>query len=153
MQNTLPTALTNTIPATLEAGSITPTVVSTRQSLASPTVQRIVPTSTSAIPTPDYSEVLAEIGILDTQRSLFGASLKIEVSIHNLGNIPISLSEGAVSLTQLDGTVLALKSSNPNFPAEIQLGETKTVELNFEMPSSPTATLKILTVEYEMEGY
>ncbi|HSJ89500.1 MAG TPA: hypothetical protein VK909_19975, partial [Anaerolineales bacterium] len=120
-----------------------PIGISTAQSTASPTAEKIVPTATSAIPTPDYGEILAEIGLVDTSLSLFRTSLKIEVSIYNFGKIPISLSDRDISLTQPDGTVLAFKSSKPGMPYEIQPGETKKIELNFETPSSPTATLRV----------
>jgi hypothetical protein len=136
--------VTNTAPPTVKNTTLAPTTISTEQRIASPT---------AAIPTPDYSEALAEIGVLDASLSLFRTSLKIEVSIYNFGKLPITLSESNVTLTQPDGTVVALKSSKPGMPAEIHPGETKTIDLNFETPSSPTAILKILTVEYDVDGY
>ena len=138
VENTLPAAENTTVPLIVPSA----------------TAESIIPTSTSSIPTPDYNEALAEIGVLDTSSSgLFGTNLKIEISVYNFGTLPFTLSESNVTLTQPDGKSLALKSSNPELPEEIQPGETKTIELNFEMPSSPTATLKILTVEYDIEGY
>jgi hypothetical protein len=148
----LPTTAGNTALPVVENTAV-PSVVPAGQSISSPTAENIIPTSEATVPPPDYAEVLAEIGLVDTSLSLFRTSLKIEVSIYNFGEIPIILSESNVTLKQPDGTLLALKSSNPDFPAQIQPGETKTIELNFQKPSSPTATLKILTVEYDIEGY
>ena len=130
-----------------------PAGVSSTEIIVLPTAVNIVPTAAATIPPPDYSQVLAEIGLQDTSLSLFRTSLNIEVSIYNFGTLPFTLSESNVTLTQPDGTRLALKSSKPNLPLEFQPGETKTVELSFEPPASPIATLKILTVEYDIEGY
>jgi hypothetical protein len=107
----------------------------------------------STINTPDSNEVQAEIGLLETSTSSDGTSIKIGLSIQNYGASPIVLSASDVSLTQQDGTPLDLGSSTPRLPEEIKPGETKTIEFIFSRPSSLTATLKILTVEYEVEGY
>jgi hypothetical protein len=139
----------NALPVLAE-NTVSPSIETTVTSAVMPATATEIP---AMIPTPDYSEVLAEIGVLDTSLSLFGTSLRIEVSIYNFGKIPIPLSERDVTLTQPDSTALALKSSKPRLPKEIQPGETKTFEFSFEPPSSPTATVKILTVEYDIEGY
>jgi hypothetical protein len=143
----------NTLPPAVENTTVPQTAVPTGQSIASPTAENIIPTSQATVPPPDYGEILAEIGLVDASLSLFRTSLKIEVSIYNFGKIPITLSDRDVSLTQPNGTPLALKSSKPSLPNEIQPGETKTIEFTFETPTSPTAMLRVLTVEYDVEGY
>ena len=40
-----------------------------------------------------------------------------------------------------------------NSSKEIAPGVTETIYFTFPRPSSPTATLKIFTVEYDIEGY
>ncbi len=145
IESTFPASAVNTVSPSIENTS-TPSVVPSTESVSSPTAG-------ATLPPPDYSQVLAEIGLQDASLSLFRTSLKIEVSIYNFGTSPFTLSESSVTLTQPDGARLALKSSKPSLPLEIQPGETKTVELSFEPPASPTATLKILTVEYDVEGY
>src|SRR6266498_5974383 len=117
---TLPASAANTIPAPVENTTV-PSVVPSAESVPSPTAENIIP---ATVPTPDYSQVLAEIGLLDTSLSIFRTSLKIEVSIYNFGASPFTLSESDVTLTQPDGTPLALKSSKPSLPIEIQAGET-----------------------------
>jgi hypothetical protein len=41
----------------------------------------------------------------------------------------------------------------PRLPEEIKPGEIKTFDFTFRRPASQTATLKIFTVEYDIEGY
>lgn len=147
----VPPTITSTVSPVMQTATV-PSSSPTTQSIASPT-EEVIPTATVAIPTPDYSEVLAEIGLVDTSLSLFRTSLKIEVSIYNFGKILIHLSENDVALTQPDGTVLALRSSKPSLPMDIQPGETRTIELNFATPPSSAATLRVLTVEYDVGGY
>jgi hypothetical protein len=149
----LPTTTANNASPVAENTSVPP-VGPTGQSISSPIPESIIPTSTSSIPTPDYNEALAEIGVLESGRSgLFGASLNIEISIYNFGTQPFTLSESNVTLTQPDGAALTLKSSDPGFPAAILPGETRTIALSFEMPSSPAAVLRILTAEFDIEEY
>jgi hypothetical protein len=107
----------------------------------------------STINTPNANEVQAEIGLLETSTSADGTSIQIGLSIQNYGASPIVLSASDVSLTQQDGMPLDLESSTPRLPEEIKPGETKTIEFIFSRPSSLPATLKILTVEYDIEGY
>jgi hypothetical protein len=99
------------------------------------------------------SDVQAEIGLLETTTSADVTTISIGVSIYNWGQSAFTLSASDVSLTQPDGTVLVMKSSKPRLPEEIKPGETETIEFTFPHPSSQSATLKIFTVEYDIEGY
>jgi hypothetical protein len=103
--------------------------------------------------TPSAIEVQAEIGLLETIAAADGRTVTLVVSIQNYGASAITLTVGDVALTQPDGAALALESSRPRLPETIKVGDTKTLELTFPRPSSPIATLRIFTVEYDIEGY
>ena len=107
----------------------------------------------STFNTPDASEKLAEISLLETSAAKDGKSININVSINNYGSSAFTLSPTDVSLTASDGTPLALTSSDPALPKEIAAGKTETFQFTFPHPGTPIATLKVLTVEYDVEGY
>ena len=109
----------------------------------------------STIPTPasGISDIQAEISLLETTTSTDGTSIRVGVSILNYGIAPFTLSASDISLTQQDGTPLMMTSSEPPLPKEIGTGATETIYFTFPRPSSSTATLKILTIEYDLEGY
>jgi hypothetical protein len=111
--------------------------------------------SVDVIDTPmsDESGVLAEISLLETSPSSDGMSINVDVSIRNYGQTAFTLTSGNVTLTHPDGTPLTLVGSKPRLPEKISSGETQTFEFTFSRPSTPTATLKIFTVEYDIEGY
>jgi hypothetical protein len=104
-------------------------------------------------PMPDESGILAEISLLETTASPDGTTISINISIRNYGETAFTISLDNISLTQPDGTPLALAGSKPRLPEKISPGETETFEFSFSHPSSPTATLKIFTVEYDIDGY
>jgi hypothetical protein len=103
--------------------------------------------------TPSANEVQAEIGLLETTASADGKTVTVVVSIQNYGSSAITLTAGDVVLSQPDGAALALESSKPRLPEKINVGDTKTLELTFPRPTSPIATLRIFTVEYDIEDY
>lgn len=103
--------------------------------------------------TPSANEVQAEIGLLETTASADGQTVTVVVSIQNYGASAITLTAGDVALTQPDGAALALESSQPRLPEKINAGDTKTIELIFPRPASPTAILRIFTIEYDLEDY
>jgi hypothetical protein len=109
----------------------------------------------STIPTlaAGISEIQAEISLLETTNSPDGTRIKVGISILNYGISPFTVTAGDISLTQQDGTSLVLTSSEPPLPKEIGAGSTETIYFTFPHPSSPTATLKIFTVEYDIESY
>jgi hypothetical protein len=103
--------------------------------------------------TPAADEVQAEIGLLETIASPDGKTVTVVVSIQNYGTSAITVTAGDVALTQPDGVALALEGSRPRLPENINVGDIKTFELTFPRPTSLTATLRIFTVEYDVEGY
>lgn len=109
----------------------------------------------STINTPDLggSEIKAEISLLETTTSADGTSIRIGVSIQNYGEAPFTLSASDISLTQQDGTPLVMASSEPPLPKEVGAGSTETIYFTFPRPASPSATLKIFNIEYDLEGY
>ena len=107
----------------------------------------------STFNTPSASEIQAEIGVLETATSPDGTTIRIGVSIYNWGGAAFTLSSGNISLTQQDGTALTMVSSEPPLPKEIAPGSTETITFTFPRPATQIATLKIFTVEYDIEGY
>ena len=107
----------------------------------------------STFNTPSASEIQAEIGILESTTSSDGTTIRIGVSIYNWGGSAFTLSSSNVSLTQQDGIVLTMAGSEPPLPKEIAPASTETIYFTFLRPSSPTAILKILSVEYDIQGY
>lgn len=99
------------------------------------------------------SDIQVEISLLETTASQDGTSLRIGVSIQNFGTSPITLSANDVALLQADSTPLAMTVSEPALPKEIAAGVTETIYFTFQRPATPTVTLKVLTVEYDIEGY
>jgi hypothetical protein len=109
----------------------------------------------STIPTlaPGISDIQAEISLLETTTSADGTTIRVGVSILNYGTAPFTFSAGDISITQQDGASLAMTSSEPPLPKEITVGSTETIYFTFPRPLSPTAILKIFTIEYDIEGY
>jgi hypothetical protein len=79
--------------------------------------------------------------------------MRVGVSIQNYGTAAVTLAGTDVALTQPDGTPVGMLSSEPPLPKDVAPGATETLYFFFYRPTSPTATLKLLTVEYELEGY
>ena len=109
----------------------------------------------STINTPDLggSDIQAEISLLETTTSADGTTIRVGVSILNYGTAAFTLSARDVSLMQQDGTPLVMARSEPPLPKEVGAGSTETIYFTFPRPASPTAILKILTIEYDIEGY
>jgi len=107
----------------------------------------------TAFNTPDASALQAEISLLETATSPDGSTLTVGISIYNYGQRAITLSTSDVSLTSETASPLAPVRVEPLLPIEIEPGTTETVYFMFPRPSATNATLKIFTVEYELEGY
>jgi hypothetical protein len=109
----------------------------------------------SAFNTPDASagELQAEIGLVETGVSSDGNNIHLTVSIYNFGGTAFSLSAGDVSLTPAGAEPLAMTTSEPALPREIAPAATEIFTFTFPRPSTPTSTLKVFTVEYDVDGY
>jgi hypothetical protein len=104
-------------------------------------------------PRPDESGILAEVSLLETSASPDGITIEIGISILNYGQSPFTLSTANVSLTPLDSPSVILAGSEPSLPKEIKPGSTETFLLTFPRPTVSIATLKVFTIEYDIEGY
>lgn len=105
----------------------------------------------SVFNTPDTSELQAEISLLEASTSEDGQTIEIEISILNYGESSFTLSSSDVSLTPENAAPLTPINTKPPLPHEIKPTETVTFLLTFPHPASQSATLKVLTVEYEVE--
>jgi hypothetical protein len=118
-----------------------------RGSLAGETITTInTPASAAA-------DIQAEVSLLDTTASADGKTLRIGVSILNTGKSSIKLTTGDVALASEDGSTSNPVKSEPSLPQTIKRGATATIYFTFGRPSSPTATLKVFDIEYDIEGY
>lgn len=100
--------------------------------------------------TPDPSEIQAEISLLETIPAKDAGTLTVSVSIANLGPNAIMLNPEDVSL-QTGVATTSLLNGTPALPKEIAPGSTETFSFTFTLPNEPGASLKILSVEYELE--
>jgi hypothetical protein len=107
----------------------------------------------SAFNTPDPSEIQAEISLLETTASADGKTIRVGVSILNTGQSPITLTVNDVSLAYENNAPIVPDSAEPALPLEINPGASETIYFVFPQPSSEAATFKVLSVEYELEGY
>ena len=107
----------------------------------------------SVFNTPDAAEAQAEISLLETTSSSDGQTLQVKISILNYGEAPFTLLPIDVSITPENAAPLTPTTTDPALPYEIKPGETIPMQLTFPHPLTPTATLKILGIEYGLEGY
>lgn len=127
-------------------------------STSAASVDRLAPEATPGIPItglnkPDYSELLAEISLLETIPSADLCSIQVGISINNYGPLAGTLTGFDISLTPQGSTPLAVVQSEPALPLELAPGSTQTIYFTFPRPATAAATLKILSVELELEGY
>lgn len=103
--------------------------------------------------TPDAAGPQVEVSLLETKTSLDKATITVSVSINNYGQTAAKLSSGDVSLVPEGTAPRPAFLATPALPLEIKPGATETIQLTFTRPTTPTATLKIFTVEYTLDGY
>jgi hypothetical protein len=104
-------------------------------------------------PAPYEGEVNAEISLLETSTSDDRQTIQVVISILNYGSDSIILTESDISLTPAGSASLQVTRVDPALPQEIDPNESKTFTLIFPRPDTTVATLKIFTVEYDLEGY
>jgi len=102
--------------------------------------------------TPDPAEILAEVSLLETTTSAGKATITVSVSIANQGPAALTVRAYDVALL-VNNAPRVLTSSEPTLPKEIAAGATETFAFTFARPNTPTATLKVFSVEYDLEGY
>jgi|GEM_PF-2013836 len=103
--------------------------------------------------TSNQSEISADLLIVDKTISPDGTTIRIVVSILNFGNSPFTISTSDVFLLPENAEPLGTISTEPALPKEINSGATETIYFTFPHPDAPSATLKILSVELDIEGY
>jgi len=101
---------------------------------------------------PDVTAVQAEISLLETTTSADQTTIQVKVSILNTGKIPLTLTAKDVALL-VDSAITAPQRSEPVLPREVATGATETFTFTFARPTTTTAILKILSIEYDLEGY
>jgi hypothetical protein len=106
---------------------------------------------TPPTPAPYTGEVNAEISLLETSTLNDRQTIQVVISILNYGSESIPLNESDISLTPTDAAPLPVTRVDPVLPQEIESNESKTFTLVFPRPNTASATLKIYTVEYDLE--
>jgi len=120
------------------------------------TVEGVISSETVTTPptsVPSSSAVTAEISFLEISTSQDRKTIQVVISIMNNGSEPITISEGDILLTPVGATPLALSRSDPSLPQEILTAESRTFSLVFPRPGTATATLKIFTLEFDLNNY
>jgi hypothetical protein len=108
---------------------------------------------TPPTPAPYTGEVNAEISLLKTSTSDDQQTIQVVISILNYGSESLPLTENDISLTPTGLAPLQVTRVDPALPQEIKPDETKTFTLIFPRPDTSMATLKIFTVEYDIDDY
>jgi len=103
--------------------------------------------------TPDASALQAEISLLETTSSPDGTTITVGISIYNYGQVAGTLGGNDVTLTPETGSALTLLSSDPALPIQLEAGTTMTIYFTFLRPATSTASLRILSIEYSLDGY
>jgi hypothetical protein len=107
---------------------------------------RVIPT----LP-PDFSDIQAEVELLEYETSPDKTTMSISVAIHNLGSSAIEITGPEVSLTSLGDPALPLVGTDPPIPVSIQPRETQTIYFTFSSPRGETAVFKIFDIEFDVE--
>jgi hypothetical protein len=102
---------------------------------------------------PSQSEISADISLVDTKISSDRTTIIVGVSIQNFGTSPFTISSSDVSLVPENTEPLGTTSAEPPFPQEIKPGATETIYFTFPHPAVPSATLRIFSVELDVQGY
>ena len=103
--------------------------------------------------TPDASSMLVEISFLGTTASPDQTTINVSVSVNNFGKSSIKLTAEDVSLTPEGGFPLSPINIDPSTLKGIKPGATETITFTFPRPPTTTATFKIYTIEYILDGY
>jgi hypothetical protein len=103
--------------------------------------------------TPNPEDIQAEVSLLEVKPEPGGKAIRISISIQNTGPSAFTLASSDLALVGENGKSLALTNSGPALPKEIKPGGTETFDFVFPRPASATATLKIIGIEYLIEGY
>ncbi len=109
--------------------------------------------STFNTPAPDASGIQAEVTLLETSTSPDGTTIKVGVSILNYGQSAFTVSASYVSLTPENAAPMPPNSAEPSLPRTIKPGANETIYFIFPRPSSSMSTLKIFSIEYDLQGY
>jgi len=93
----------------------------------------------------------ADVDIVDAFLDSDGDVLSIEGEVWNMGDGPLTVELGDISLTSSAG-MSGLRSAAPQLPWTIQPGQTQVIELQYETPAAPTALLSLLGYSFEIQG-
>ncbi len=93
----------------------------------------------------------AQVTITDAFLSNDGAVLVIEGEVQNVGNGPLTVELGNISLSSSAGMGY-LRMAAPPLPWVIQPGQVQIVELQYDRPAAPAVLLTLLGFSFEIAG-
>lgn len=99
---------------------------------------------------PNPSEVQAELSLTNTRFDSENSTLVISLSILNVGNSPITVTEKDIQLVNVDGMLISLKKSEPVLPLQISAKQTNDLILYYPWQSGNKATLRLLSLEFDI---
>ena len=144
--SSLKTPTVKTSPSQTPSKQLDPTPTLT----ATPVGMHLVSTDT---PAPGGPGIESEITLLETSTSQDKSSIIVSVSILNYGASEFKVSAKDVWLVPENAAPLAPANVDPSLPRSIQPGVTEIFNFTFPRPASATAVLKILNIEFDLEGY
>lgn len=103
--------------------------------------------------TPNPAEIQAEVSLLETTSSEDGKALIVSISILNTGQTALTLNTEDVFLVAQDAAAGVPQSAEPALPAEIKAGASQSFSFTFPKPSTLAVTIKVFSVEFELDGY
>jgi hypothetical protein len=94
-----------------------------------------------------------DISLLNVSTPTYGIHIQVVVTLLNTGTTPITVSNSDFTLIPSGVPPLELIQSYPSLPARLNPDQVVTLNLVFPRPSTPTATLKIFSTNYNLNGY
>jgi hypothetical protein len=99
----------------------------------------------------EYDNILAEIELKNVSRS--GDTIRIDISIKNMGQSDIIFRNIDISLHPENGNPIIPLSSQPALPQKISSWEAKAFSITFTNINSPNTTLRIYIAEYDLNDF
>ena len=109
-----------------------------------------IPYLTSDISPSDLVQV--SVAVTDVFLSRDGSVVIIEGTLENVGDVPVTVEIGDISLTSSAGAS-ELRMAAPPLPWVIESGKTQVVELQFSKPDASAALLSLMGYTFEIEGF
>ena len=103
--------------------------------------------------TPDPNSQLLEISLGEIKTSPDGSRVTVQITVQNYAKNPVQFNAADTSLIPDGAAPLILQNAEPAMPLQFKPGTIQEVHLTFPRPTTPSATLRVFSVEYTIDGY